>query len=115
MTCKPEDKNNKCDTCENCALVDNGYSNYTVMGTDVHCMVYAHPGTPFDLWYGEDWRLEFARFCHSYKEGEPARFDVEIHESDLEHFRRGDLYWYVKNIGEQYGWRDEVARLLPDA
>jgi len=55
-----------CLTCENCLCVDHGYSNWTVEGTVMHCILNVHPDFPCDRWYGENPKSEFARNCEQY-------------------------------------------------
>lgn len=66
-----------CGGCKFALLWDTGYSNYTVEGTDFHCMKRLHPDGVFDNWYGEDKRLTFAETCFGYEGGEPIIMDVE--------------------------------------
>lgn len=67
----------KCTDCSNCLLEDFGYSNWTVEGTYVHCMKNLHPESPFDHWYGEDKRLNFANECESFVKGELESIAVD--------------------------------------
>ncbi len=66
-----------CEDCALCFLVDYGYSNYTVEGTNVHCGVNAHPSGPFDRWYGGDTRLTYAQQCESFTPGGAFHVDVD--------------------------------------
>lgn len=66
-----------CENCENCLLLDFGYSNWTVEGTTVICMEQAHPDLEFDRYYGTDERLKFAETCPKYVNGEPDSLDVD--------------------------------------
>ena len=66
-----------CESCNNCLLQDEGYSNYTVEGTVVRCMEGAHPEGDFDRWYGEDWRLMFANWCPKFSAGAAETLDVD--------------------------------------
>ena len=62
--------------CSNCAFSctqDYGYSEYTIEGTDTHCMLNLNPNSPFEA-VQLDIREEFASECPSYKEGETADF-----------------------------------------
>jgi hypothetical protein len=71
-----------CEDCSNCLLMDFGYSNYTVEGTTVVCMVGAHPNKEFDRFYGVDERLKFAEQCDKYTPGEPDALDVDGEDWD---------------------------------
>lgn len=66
-----------CEDCSNCLLMDFGYSNWTVEGTSVLCMVDVHPDKEFDRWYGEDDRLKFAEQCERFSPGGAERLDVD--------------------------------------
>lgn len=44
----------KCDECKFAELRDYGYSEYTVEGTEVLCLLDLNPDLPCDRWYGED-------------------------------------------------------------
>lgn len=59
-----------CDVCVHALLEDQGYSNYTVEGTDFTCKLGLNPNGTFDRWYGEDKRLAFAAECPSSEIGE---------------------------------------------
>lgn len=71
-----------CDNCKFAYLEDHGWSNWTVEGTYVHCLLDLHPAAPFDRWYGEDSRLRFAERCTAFTKGSPARLDVDREEYD---------------------------------
>lgn len=75
----PHEGIKKCTQCDHCVLEDTGYSNWTVMGTELHCLEDAHPVPAFDLWYGEDYRTYFAMQCPKFKPTErgPLMLDVE--------------------------------------
>lgn len=66
-----------CTECIYAVLVDCGYSNYTVEGTDFHCAKKLHPDAPFDVWYGEEEKLKLAETCSEFVEGRPVKMDVE--------------------------------------
>ena len=61
--------NKLCSNCINALLKDYGYSNYTVMGTNLICS--NHPKTEFDIWYNKAPELDFAKECIAYTYGEP--------------------------------------------
>lgn len=71
------DEKPSCKKCKYAILQDEGYSNYTVMGTEFHCAKKLHPEDGFDYWYGEDKRLDYAQQCSSFEQGEPIKMDVE--------------------------------------
>lgn len=66
-----------CDQCKFCVLKDEGYSNYTVENTSVNCAESKHPDAPFDRFYGEDERLQFAETCSSFIAGDAVELDVD--------------------------------------
>ena len=43
-----------CAKCKFAVYQDQGYSNYTVMGTDFFCAKKLHPNDGFDVGYGKD-------------------------------------------------------------
>lgn len=66
-----------CADCRHCKMQDYGYSNYTVEGTSVECIINAHPNGEFDRWYGEDWRLQWANWCEKFRPGGCVHICVE--------------------------------------
>jgi len=45
--------NKRCCNCRYSLTEDNGYSNWTVEGTDIDCLKKLNPSFPVDAWYGE--------------------------------------------------------------
>lgn len=72
----------KCDECVHALLADFGYSNWTVEGTEFHCMLRIHPDGPFDRFYGKDDRLTFAEQCSRFEVGDPQTLDVDHETKD---------------------------------
>lgn len=72
-----------CNQCKYAVFEDNGYSNYTVEGTEFECANGAHPDGRFDRFYGEAARLDFAEKCDGFAEGEPVEMDVD-HDNEAE-------------------------------
>ena len=68
----------KCTDCKYSVEDDFGYSNWTVEGTEVSCLLGKNPDFPIDRFYGEDPSLSFAEKCDSFVEGENTCFDVDI-------------------------------------
>lgn len=66
-----------CKNCENAIFQDEGYSNYTVENTSFNCAEFKHPEAPFDRFYGEDEKLNFAEQCDVYVFGTPIELDVD--------------------------------------
>lgn len=59
-----------CADCKNCVMVDYGFSDWTVEGTDLICAKGAHPKMPFDRWYNENTLVTFAENCSEYVESD---------------------------------------------
>lgn len=81
-----------CENCKYCVLQDNGYSNYTVEGTDFECRKNVHPNGSFDRWYGDDARLEYAKKCEAYKYGPSIAMDVEHENYDALGQEQKDIF-----------------------
>lgn len=73
----------KCTDCKYCLQWDFGYSNYTVEGAEVHCLIDLNPGLPSDRWYGEEPALEYANKCLFFVDGHGVHVDVEKEEGDM--------------------------------
>jgi hypothetical protein len=72
-----------CETCKYAIFKEEGYSNYTVEGTTFYCFMKSHPAAPFDRFYNQDKRLNYAETCISYKHGIPITMDVDKTDYDL--------------------------------
>lgn len=73
----------KCTDCRFHILRDEGYSNYTVEGTNFNCAKGLHPKAPFDNYYSHAPELGFAESCSSFTRGSGVEIDVEgdnLHE-----------------------------------
>ena len=66
-----------CNECRYAVMVDYGYSNYTVEGTNVYCAQKLHPNDGFDHWYGENEYNKFAEQCQGFTQGSPVMIDVD--------------------------------------
>jgi hypothetical protein len=73
----------KCSDCKYHIDEDTGYSNWTVEGTDIDCLLKLNPGLPKDRWYNEDPVLDFANQCEKFVEGPGVEVDVDIGLGDL--------------------------------
>ena len=73
-----------CSECKYSYMQDEGYSNYTVEGTEFTCLKKKHPDGEFDRFYGEDNRLSYADKCDSFTPGEGLNIDVEREEGGIE-------------------------------
>lgn len=58
-------------------MQDTGYSNWTVEGTDFHCLKLVHPSMTFDGWYEEEPKLTHAQECQQFKAGVHVHVDVD--------------------------------------
>lgn len=76
----------KCTDCRYCIEEDWGYSNYTVEGTEVNCLLNKNPDFPTDRFYGENEKLNFAATCDGFVDGESIHIDVEKEEGPLENY-----------------------------
>lgn len=69
---------NNCDNCKYRILLDNGYSNWTVEGTDIDCAKSLNPHFPMDRYYGEIKECKFGDTCKDFEDGDCiAHFDVD--------------------------------------
>ena len=69
-----------CLDCKNALEWDQGYSNWTVEGTDVYCVLGLNPALPVDRFYGAEPALSFAENCEQFETGNHPRLDVELEE-----------------------------------
>lgn len=76
----------KCTECKYCVRADEGYSNWTVEGTTVDCLLGLNKNLPKDEFYGEEDALLFASECKMYVEGEGPYLDVEREDFDREDY-----------------------------
>ena len=76
----------KCTDCMYCICTDYGYSNYTVEGTDVDCLLGKNSSMPSDKFYSEAECLIFAESCKSFVEGECVEVDCDQEEGALENY-----------------------------
>ena len=75
-----------CGNCKFSLKIDSGYSNWTVEGTDIHCLKKLNKDLPADAWYNACQEGEFAEDCEEYKEGKPPAVDVDRERGDLENY-----------------------------
>lgn len=66
-----------CESCKYAIFKEEGYSNYTVEGVTCYCFLKKHPEAPFDRFYNEDKRLNYAETCKSFKKGPAIYMDVD--------------------------------------
>lgn len=66
-----------CGGCTKALIIEEGYSNYTVEGSEVYCMLGLHPNFSFDNWYRKSPENGFAKQCASYSQGDNIIIDVE--------------------------------------
>ncbi len=75
-----------CSDCKYCIISENGYSNYTVEGSDADCLLKLNPDFPEDNWYGDDPSHKFASKCGDFESGDGVRVDVEQELGALENY-----------------------------
>lgn len=68
-----------CDDCKWHILQDDGYSNWTVMGTTSHCLLGKRE--PVDHWWGEPPELDGFE-CKVFDRGQGFHFDVDCEDKD---------------------------------
>ena len=67
-----------CRTCRFAIFAEEGYSNYTVEGTNFYCAKGTHPEDGFDAWYKESLpNYVFGLTCSDREKGEPVGICVE--------------------------------------
>lgn len=93
-----------CEECRWCLEEDYGYSNYTVEGTQVYCLMDLHPSGPegFDRWFKEDDRIRFATNCVGFTEGQMVEVDCD---RDAVPLKDPGPWWH-------YYTKDEAQRAL---
>lgn len=62
----------RCSECLNAETKDYGYSDWTVEGTSVFCMLSLHPDDGFDRWYKITPDDAYAEVCPEFKPGGPS-------------------------------------------
>lgn len=67
----------RCDNCTHSVTIEFGWSNWTVQGAVVVCMLKLHPELEYDAWYGEAEDALYANHCASYEDGPQYHLDVE--------------------------------------
>lgn len=76
----------KCTECKYCVMQDYGYSNYTVEGTMVSCLLDKNPEFPEDRWYNEHITLGYAENCNSFSDGDAVLIDVEMDDGCISEY-----------------------------
>lgn len=66
-----------CNDCVFAVIVEQGYSNWTVEGSDMHCSKNFNPNGTYDNFYGTAVQNQFAEECSSYLEGDCVTIDVD--------------------------------------
>ncbi len=102
---------NRCNDCRFFATNDSGYSNYTVMETEAHCLLNLNPHLPAEAsyeWnYGktENATLMVAETCERfYASGEigQAHFDVDGDVTAEDYKENAELYEALNNYGSPF-------------
>lgn len=78
--------NQTCDKCVFAVLQDEGYSNYTVQNTKIHCLLELNPDFPIDNFYGHELSLVFAKKCSNFIEGKPVNLDVDRKKGEVSNY-----------------------------
>ena len=73
----------KCTDCNYCYQQDEGYSNYTVDGTTLYCLLDLNPGFPDDSFYTECIAVRHAEQCEKYTKGDGLQIDVDFDEYNI--------------------------------
>ena len=76
----------KCTDRKYCIQDDYGYSNWTVEGTSVDCLLHLNDKFPVDRFYGEVPELLFAKDCPRFIAGNSVEVDVDQEDGDLENY-----------------------------
>ena len=76
----------RCTDCRYCLGQDNGYSNFTVEGTEYECLLGMGVEFPVDEWGDGGLKLESAENCNKFSEGNYVWVDVERGDGDLENY-----------------------------
>lgn len=64
-----------CSDCQFCVFQDHGYSNYTVEGTNIYCLV--NKFEEYGSSYNEDYVMGRATDCDHFNEGDSWSLDVD--------------------------------------
>ncbi len=73
----------KCTDCKYAIEEDYGYSNYTVEGTSVDCLLKLNPKFPVDRGYGLEPDLDFAQDCSRFCAGGSVQVDCDQDDGEL--------------------------------
>lgn len=92
----------KCTNCKYCVEEDYGYSNYTVEGTTVDCLLGLNPKFPEDRFWGEEPALKYAEQCKRFTKGTSVSIDCD----------REDLINYNDPLSTAYTDDPEIKSLL---
>lgn len=76
----------KCSDCRYCIMLEYGYSNWTVEGITVDCLIEKNASMPTDHWYGETPALNVAESCSDYTEGNGVEVDCDRESGELENY-----------------------------
>ena len=73
----------KCTDCKYCLQEDYGYSNYTVEGTSVDCLLNLNTKFPVDRGWVHDPEIDYAEECSKFCSGEAVAVDCDMDEGEL--------------------------------
>lgn len=101
----------KCGNCGNCVRIDQGYSSYTVEGTDLYCWLDLNPAMPFDDWYGTDERHLFAESCPSFTHDEDSRgFTLDVDGDDWADLTDDQKSWCLAHEIDRRPYNERLGR-----
>lgn len=92
----------KCTECKYYVEEDYGYSNYTVEGTTVDCLLGLNPKLPEDRFWDEEPALKYAEECERFVVGDGVYIDCD----------REDLANYDDPLSSTYTDDPEIKALL---
>ena len=93
----------KCTDCRFCICIDEGYSNWTIEGTKVDCLLKEHPKFPTDRFYEKEKELLYADKCFRFLAGDHVEIDVVQENGALENYSDYDE---VKELLRKYNKDD---------
>jgi len=105
----------KCTDCKYCYQQDEGYSNYTVEGTILYCMLSLNPKFPEDSFYTEAPSVFYAGQCEKYTEGAGLEIDVDFEDYNIENYTDDPELIDLWENGPVLSYQQEWGRRTKDA
>lgn len=97
----------KCSDCIYSIKEEFGWSNWTVEGAEIDCLLRKNPNFPSDNFYGEAPELLFANTCDRFKYGSCIYLDCDLEDLPLD----PSMDDFLKAYGSP---SEEVNQLLRD-